>query len=176
MNARLLLTLPILILLPACAGPGHATTTPPATDAQRKQLFDKVAQLAGTWESTNDKGQTKTASIFAVTAGGSAIREIMVPGDRYEMTNLYHMDGPSLVVTHYCAGGNQPRMRATCGPDPKVLDFKFDSVTDLHNANDHYMGQMRLTIEDNNHIKQDWYSYVGGKLEGPTTFTLTRKK
>lgn len=174
---RFLLT---LLTLPALSGctttQGHATSTPPATPAQKTQLFDQVAKLAGTWEMKDEKGQTQTASVFAVTAGGSAVREIMFPGGHHEMTNLYHMDGPTLVLTHYCAAGNQPRMRAAAGDKPHTLDFKFDSVTDLHDANDHYMGQMSLTLVDNDHIKQEWYSFVGGKLEGPTTFEMTRKK
>ena len=27
------------------------------------------------------------------------------------MINMYHMDGDDLVLTHYCAGGNQPTMK-----------------------------------------------------------------
>ena len=33
-------------------------------------------------------------------------------GTPMEMVTLYHMDGAELVATHYCAMGNQPRMRA----------------------------------------------------------------
>lgn len=172
------LTLASLLTLGACStGQGHVSTTPPATDAQRKQLFDQVASLAGTWESKDDQGQMRTTNVFAVTAGGSAVREIMFPGGQHEMTNLYHMDGPSMILTHYCASGNQPRMRAVPGDKPQVFEFKFDSVTDLHNANDAYMGQMRMTIVDKDHVKQEWYSYADGKLgTEPTIFDLTRKR
>ena len=162
--------------LAACtAGPGHPATTPVATKAQHQRLFGQVASLAGTWESKDDKGQNHATNVFAVTSGGSAIREIMFPGDKMEMTNLYHMDGPSMILTHYCAAGNQPRMRAAPGDKPNVFEFKFDSVTDLHNAGDEYMGQMRMTIIDKDHVKQEWFSYVGGKLGEPTVFDLTRR-
>jgi len=46
----------------------------------------------------------------------------------HEMTNVYHMDGPTLVMTHYCAAGNQPRLRAASGTSG-TIDFKTDSVT-----------------------------------------------
>src|SRR5262249_37029477 len=173
---RIVLSLPLLALA-ACATtqPGHVSTVPAASDQQKGQLFGQVSKLAGTWEMKDDKGQNQVATVYAVTAGGSAVREVMFPGGAHEMTNLYHMDGPTLVMTHYCAAGNQPRMRASCGPKANVLDFQFDSVTDLHNANDHYMGQMRLTIVDNDHIKQEWYSFADGKMGAPMTFDLTRK-
>ncbi|MEZ6019293.1 MAG: hypothetical protein R3F17_04090 [Planctomycetota bacterium] len=41
------------------------------------------------------------------------MREIMFPGQPFEMTNVYRLDGNDLCVTHFCAVGNQPQMRAT---------------------------------------------------------------
>jgi hypothetical protein len=45
------------------------------------------------------------------SAGGSVVMETMMAGTDYEMINMYHLDGDDLVLTHYCAGGNQPTMR-----------------------------------------------------------------
>ena len=42
-------------------------------------------------------------------------RRFALPWLEYEMSCLdhavYHMDGPDLVMTHYCAAGNQPTMK-----------------------------------------------------------------
>ncbi len=95
-----------------------------------------------------------------------------------EMTNLYHMDGPFLVCTHYCAAGNQPRMIATHAEKTDmgtVFHFEFDSVSNLRASHDHYMGNMTLTIFEDGRLKEDWRSYDRkGELTEPTSFTLER--
>jgi hypothetical protein len=154
---------------------GGAKVSGTATAAQQAALFDRIKSLEGTWVSKDDKGQEHTSSVFAVSSSGSVVREIMLPGTKQEMTNVYHMDGPTLVMTHYCAMGNQPRMRAAAG-DPNVIDMKFDSVTNLHAADEAYMGSMRLTFLDANHIKTDWTSFQGGKEQPHAEFELWRKR
>ena len=95
------------------------------------------------------------------------------------MTNLYHMDGNSIVCTHYCAGGNQPRMVAGSveqTEDGPVIDFKLDSVSNFVEGQDHYMGGLKLTLVDANTLHQDWMSYdAEGKEAGTITFVLKRK-
>ena len=48
----------------------HAPTTPhpvtAATAEQKAALLDRVKSLAGTWEMTDEKGQSQTATVFAV--------------------------------------------------------------------------------------------------------------
>ena len=114
-----------------------------------------------------------------MTAGGSAVREIMFPGDAQEMTNLYHMDGGDLVITHYCAAGNQPRMvasKAVETDDATVFRFELESVSNLRESHDHYMGDMTLTILKAGGLRQDWRSYDReGNLTDPMTFMLSRK-
>ena len=144
----------------ASSGGGNAKLAGRATDAQRSALFDRVKTLQGTWVAKDDKGQEHTVALFALSSSGSVVREIMLPGSEQEMTNVYHMDGPTLVMTHYCAMGNQPRLRAVAG-DPNVIDLKFDSVTNLQGSE--YMGGLKITFKD-------------GKAQPHAMFALTRKK
>ena len=53
--------------------------------------------------------------MIKVTAAGSAVHETIFPGTGHEMVSMYHADGKDLIMTHYCALGNQPRMKL----DPK---------------------------------------------------------
>ena len=125
-----------------------------------------MKSLAGTWEQTDDKGQKSVVSVFAVSSDGSVVREIMFPGTPHEMTNVYHLDGPSVVMTHYCAEGNQPRMRAT-GPDkPGAIALKFDSVSNLTARDQQYMGELTLLLKDKDHIVEQWTSFKEGKKVG----------
>lgn len=182
-------TMSVLALAAMLAGcessPTKSSTSPAATasakpaakavaaPAQPPTMLDQVKQLAGTWEMKGQDGTVQTI-IYSVGSGGSAVREIMFPGHPHEMTNMYHMDGNTMLVTHYCAAGNQPRMRATAAT-PGVLDFKTDSVTNLATPESHYMGGLRLVIVDKDHLRQEWKTVENGKVSDGVVFELTRK-
>ena len=155
------------------------TVHPDATAEHDATMLGQISELLGDWEMTDEEGTRHHAATFAMTAGGSAVREIMFPGDAQEMTNLYHMDGGDLVITHYCAAGNQPRMVASQAvetDDGTVFRFEFESVSNLRESHDHYMGNMTLTILKAGGLRQDWRSYDWeGNLTDPVTFILSRK-
>lgn len=152
-----------------------ARVVTPATPEQQALLLDQIKPLEGVWEITDEQGNPQTASIFKVSSSGSVVREIMFPDTPHEMTNVYHMDGGSLILTHYCAVGNQPRMRAVAG-EPGRIVFKFDDVTNHTAPNEVVMGEMTLTIHDADHITQHWVHTVNGKPGEPAVFSLTRRK
>ncbi|HMN41794.1 MAG TPA: hypothetical protein PKE29_13190 [Phycisphaerales bacterium] len=164
------------------ASPRPAHTPPgavaPASAAERASLLDRMKTLAGTWESTGEDGTSHTSSIIAVTSNGSAVREVMLPGTAHEMTNMYTMDGPSLVLTHYCAMGNQPRLRAVAGGAPEnQIHLAFDGVSNLSAPDQMYMGQLTITFIDADHIRQEWSSFRAGVPAGhAATFELTRRR
>src|SRR5262245_60836882 len=87
----------------------HRSATAPTNAA-----LEKMKTLAGTWlEADKDGKPTDTVvSIIKLTAGGSAIHETLFPGQPHEMISMYTVDGPDLVMTHYCMLGNQPRLKA----------------------------------------------------------------
>lgn len=101
-RSRLVLAAALLLSTAASAEPPHEHTP-----AKNSPLFDKLAALAGTWTTTHE-GKTLTAIQSRVSSNGSVIIETMFPGSPHEMTNVYHQDGEEVVVTHYCAIGNQP--------------------------------------------------------------------
>lgn len=165
-----------LVALTACESTPTRTAVSPDHEAA---MFNPIAQLAGDWTMQSPEGETFVASRFSTTAANSAVREIMFPGDDHEMTNLYHMDGDNLVITHYCAAGNQPRMvatNATQTAEGTVYYFNFDSVSNLRPEHDHYMGNMTLTILNDGTLREEWRSYTrDGSLSDPTTFVMTRR-
>ena len=144
-----------------------------ASETQANELLGKVKTLEGEWTLTGPDGKPGSI-IFKTSSAGSVVRETMFPGQPHEMTNVYHMDGPTCVVTHYCAAGNQPRMRAA-KLDGQSIAFEFDSVTNLTASDEPFMGAMKLTFVDQNNLKQTWKHYVGGKVDNEFTFDLHRK-
>lgn len=168
-------------LLAGCASMTHGDMSPKvvkaATPAEKAALLEQMKKLAGTWEMKDEKGNTTTAAVFTVSSNGSAVREVMMPGGPEEMTNMYTMDGDALLMTHYCAMGNQPHMKAHVGPKANVITFETAGVSNLTDPNGLYMGSMTLTIVDNDHLRADWVSIKNGKAEGEKMpFELTRKK
>lgn len=148
-----------------------------ATDADRAALLDRVRGLEGEWLMQGEDGTWNVTCVFKTIAGGSAVREIMFPGTPHEMTNLYHMDGSSLVLTHYCAAGNQPKMRAKAATGKGPIAFEFDSVTNLTQPEETYMGSMTLVMPDADRLEAHWMHHkAGNKMGEPMIFSMKRKK
>lgn len=169
--------------LVGCAGGGSAPSgSSPAvvakpTDAQVAATLGRVKSLAGTWTMPGPDGKLVVASVFAVSSNGSVVREIMFPGSPHEMTNVYHMDGPDLIMTHYCAAGNQPRMRCRpAGASSTRLVFTPDSVTNLHDAQGGYMAAMTIEFKPDGTVTQKWTERKNGKDGEHANFDLTRQK
>lgn len=131
---------------------------PQLTPGRPALMLEQIKALEGVWETRLPDGSVYLTQ-YTVTAGGSAVREVMFPGTDREMTNMYHMDGDVLVVTHYGTGGIQPRMRAW--PDLRgQIEFEFESASNLEPGTD-YVGQLKLRMRDPNTLVQEWTSYSG---------------
>lgn len=176
-----------LLLVVALAGAAGCTSSPPApmsrvvsaASAQQKAAsFSQVARLAGDWQLTDDQGNVQqgehaATTRFEVSSGGKIVREIMFVGQPHEMTNMYHFDGEQLVVTHYCAVGNQPRMRAA-HVSPGRIAFKLDQVSNFTAKDQICMGDLVIEMPDGDTVREIWTSFQSGKPLEPTVITLRR--
>ncbi|HEY3972290.1 MAG TPA: hypothetical protein VGM18_04750 [Candidatus Sulfotelmatobacter sp.] len=91
------------------------------------------------------------------------------------MISMFNLDGPDkLLMTHYCAVGNQPRMQASVSPDGKTITFTYVGATNLATPDAGHMQQMVLTVLDDNHHTEDWIFVDHGK-EMKQFFDLRRK-
>ena len=151
------LCLPLVALAALACQSSSSVRTVAADEALRKPLFDSVAALEGRWEEAEDSGEMQLAIEYHVSSGGTAVREVMNPGGPHEMTNMYTLDGNSLVMTHYCAGGNQPHMRASALEDGALV-FEAEGVSDLNPGESSYMGALKLVMVDANTLEQHWTS------------------
>jgi hypothetical protein len=93
----------------------HHHAPPPAQDPR----FEFLKGLAGTWVGASAReGMPPSIVEFRVTAGGHAVEERELVGTPMEMVTLYHVEGKTLVATHYCMIGNRPRLEAA----PSIVD------------------------------------------------------
>ncbi|HZU37264.1 MAG TPA: hypothetical protein VFA18_15180 [Gemmataceae bacterium] len=174
MKVRTILLLFVLGLLTGTAS-SRADEKAQPTSAQR---FELLKQLAGDWVEVGKDGKPmdKIISSIRVTAAGTAIQETLLPGTPHEMVTMYHLNGADLILTHYCALGNQPRMRAEPGGDLRQIPFKFFDGTNLKSNGDQHMNQATLTIVNKDHFKAEWLSCKEGKACHHVTFDLVRKQ
>ena len=127
--------------------------------------LDRIKKLVGTWVAADDKGQPtdQVVSVFKVTAAGSAVHETIMPGTGHEMVSVYHADGKDVVMTHYCALGNQPKMKLDPASTDKELKFVFVGGTNLDPAKDMHMHEGSIKWLDDDHIEWTWSGYLDGK-------------
>ncbi len=177
-RGTLVLGLVLVAHLTIAAEPAAPVSPAAATTPSAAAAFDRLKSLAGDWAGTVGDANGPPASItYRVTAAGSAVVETLFPGTPHEMVTVYHRDGDALVLTHYCAAGNQPRMRLDpAASTTERLVFAFAGGTNLNPAVDAHMhsGELRLVGPDR--LEEDWASYKDGKQTSTHRFLITRRR
>jgi hypothetical protein len=144
-----------------------------------KAALERLKSLAGTWRGhvVTEDGPPATV-VYSVTAAGTAVTEALFPGTSHEMLTVYHLEGDDLVLTHYCAMGNQPRMKLAraAGTDPMELRFDFAGGTSLDPARDAHMHAGRMTLRGADRLEAEWAVYEKGAQTGSNRFFLDRVK
>jgi len=166
-----MLALGALCIVPAVV---RSADTSPSASVTR---FEALKKLAGDWVQIGPDGKATAAvaSSIRVTGAGSVVQETLFPGTDHEMVTMYHLDGAELVLTHYCAVGNQPRMRADAGKDPSRIEFKFTGGSNLK-PGEMYMDHATMTLLGPDRFKAVWVACKEGKECHTGSFDLVRKK
>jgi len=161
--------------LAGCASGGHKAASQESAAAQgaseakeehapaAPSVLDPIKALAGTWECDFEgDGKVDCTAIYRVSANGDTVTE-------------NHIDGTAVMATHYCAAGNQPRMR-DANPGKHSFMFDFVDATNLKSPNDSHMHSLKMEIIDADHLTNTWTSFDKGQPAGEAIFKLTRKK
>jgi hypothetical protein len=139
------------------------------------EAFERMKQLAGSWETTMDKGQgpMKMKASYKLTAGGSAIIETLFEGSPHEMVTVYY-DNPKrkLNMTHYCMLQNRPKM-ALESAKGNELAFVLTKPSDL-NTNEEHMHSLSMTFDGKDKMVQRWTRFEGGKKKDVTEIAYSR--
>jgi hypothetical protein len=159
----------------ALAGPDPAM--PPRPPLPKE--LEALKKLVGTWQGKakmmGDKEMPVTI-VYESTAGGSAVLERLFPGTPHEMVSVYTAEGgDKVVMTHYCAMGNHPKMTLKKA-DAKSLAFEMSGTDGLGSASEPHMHAMTVSFVDGDHIREVWTSFAGGVKKEDKAFELARKK
>ena len=162
MTRRLLVCPVLLLALQLAAYCDDKTSKQPPTPTNSG--LETMKKLAGTWLAADKDGNPtdQIVSIIKVTAGGSVVHETLFPGQPHEMVSIYTVDGPDLVMTHYCVLGNQPRMKADPKSPANRICFQFAGGSNLDPKKDKHMHAATLTMVDDDHLEIAGVGWEGG--------------
>jgi hypothetical protein len=138
--------------------------------------LERLKSLKGRWKGDFLHGEEKgVAEVeYRLTGGGTAVQETLFPGEPHEMVTLYHLDGSRLLLTHYCAAGNQPTMVLAPGGAPGMLHFDFLRATNLKTPGDGHMHEASFDLSDPARLRTTWTFWADGKAQGTAAMDLRR--
>ncbi len=171
MNRYLSVLLLVVVLASVALADEHKSAVAPNAS------FDKMKSLDGSWTGTMaEAGKEFPATArFVEVSDGSALMGWLGEGTPEEMVTIFHMDGSTLMATHYCAAHNQPRFTAVPGDTPNQIVFQFKDGTNLSPHHGH-MQAVTFTFDGSDHHTEDW-EYVDGNGTVTTGhFDFKRKK
>ena len=137
--------------------------------------FGRLASLVGEWKGV--QSGTEFQVTYTLTADGSVLREEFRPKNGPIMVTMFSVDGDHLLATHYCSAKNQPQMATEAIADPQVKSVAFSlvRVTGLHSPGDWHNTALVVTMEDRDHLTQEW-TYLSEGKTGKTFFHFTRAR
>jgi hypothetical protein len=148
---------------------------PTETRSKSELAFERLASLAGEWREI--QAGTKIRLTYTLTADGSALMEEFRPKKGPMMVTMFSVDGGRLLATHYCSAKNQPQMATEPIADPgaKSMAFSLVRVTGLTSPGDWHNTGLVVTIEDRDHLTQEW-TYLSNGRTGKNAFHFERAR
>jgi hypothetical protein len=179
MNRQVLIIATTILLVLCWSGPGfetQAAQSEAVLDADA--ILERLKQLEGTWHGDGGSLGGNSSSVvheFRVVAGESVVMEIMDPEGEREI-NMYHVNGTDVVMTHYCGGGSQPRLKLDYArATSESMPFVFLDATNLENpAEDRHIHAGKIVFVDANHLESWWTVYKEGREVAQSRFRLER--
>jgi hypothetical protein len=162
----------LVVGLAACASP----SAHPSHKAVAAAQFAVLKTLAGTWTTVQEEGTQPAGQKvrYEVTANGSTLVEVLFAGTTNEMLSVYSLDGDELVLAHYCALGNQPRMRAQPSNANGTLIFDYVGGANLDPGVDTHMHRIEFQFVDNTHMRVALTIYERGQPASVVRLALVR--
>jgi len=165
----ILATLLLSLAVKTFAGEEHMKPPP------RSAEFNRLSQLVGQWEATNShhpQGE-KSAVEYSLSSAGTALVEKLFVGTPHEMVSVYHDVGGKLMMTHYCAMGNAPKLELQKASQ-KEYDFSLANNSGLNDAKEPHMHSLNVKFKSQDKLVQKWTSWKEGKETESTIIELKR--
>jgi len=156
------------------------TTNPAAVVYDDKSAFEYIKTLAGNWErmgaASHEHGASSSVVSFKISAAGSTVMETYNAGQKNEMVSVYHMDGKTLLMTHYCALQNAPVMKFEKTGTPGEIKLAFFGGTNFDPKVDAHAHEADIRVKDQDSYEVTAVGYAGGKPLPPAVSLMKRKE
>ena len=141
-------------------------------DAEAIQAFESLKTLVGGWKREGDDGNAFRID-FSTTANETVLIENWMHNGKSHSLTLYHADGDSILATHYCPQGNQPRLRLIPDNSGKEISFELQDVTNLASADASHQHALSFDIITGDEIVRKESYQQGGEV-APSQMRLVR--
>jgi hypothetical protein len=133
--------------------------------------FERLKSLVGTWETLEKASKRPGVATYTLTGGGKVLMEVMGGG----MATAYHLDKGTLVLTHFCGAGNQPRMRVkTIENDGRHFVFEMYDITNHPNPDSYYSSALDVRFIEDGTVELAYRGMTAGR-ESRQTFQLVKR-
>lgn len=160
----------VSIVLAACVSYGQ-----PRDSFTAQKTFESIQALVGDWEAKLESGKIISANYKMMSNNSAMVETYTTPSGKQTIT-VYHLDGNHLMLTHYCAQGNQPRLRCVAKKSTKSkFVFEYYDSTNLSSRDAARMVFLEAEILDADHFDQTT-TYRSRKEQETTTLHFERVK
>ena len=165
----------ILALSVVVCAPALAADSDPIGVYDARSALEALKALEGEWMGSGASGGTATVVRYEVIAAGGTVVKTYAPGAENEMLTIYHMDGDDLVLTHYCALDNQPKMRFVPSEVPGEIRFEFAGGTNFDPEIDAHAHEGWTRIHDEGTVETESIGWAGGEPRPARRSVLRRR-
>lgn len=141
---------------------------PHAANANSETAFDTFKDFQGKWAIQSTGKTLPIEMTYEVGSNGSIVTEQFGK----ELSVIYR-DGLSLLMTHFCNGGNQPRLRLKEDSRPGLFEFEMFDITNLKDADAAHVGKIIYRIINDKKIDLE-IVWKEGTSETSEKYTLTK--
>ena len=165
-HANTALAIVSFIVLMAAAPSGILAAETSPSDAE----FERLKSLVGTWETVEKGSKRAGVATYTLTGGGKVLMEMMGG-----MATAYHLDKGTLVLTHFCGAGNQPRMRVkTIQNEGRHFVFEMYDITNHPNPASYYSSALDVRFVEDGTVELAYRGMTAGR-ESTQTFQLVKR-
>jgi len=136
--------------------------------ASSETAFERFKRFEGKWAIRSGQKTLPIEMTYESGSKGSIVTEQFG-----KEPSVFYRDGQSLLMTHFCNAGNQPRLRLRENTRPGVFEFQMFDITNLQGADADHVERVVYRIIDDRTIDLE-IVWKNGKSEQSEKYTLTR--